>query len=268
MEWKDTYNIGVDEVDSQHRQLADMVTRLETSLATDQESKELGNTLKFLVDYTKKHFAAEEDLMVSSGFPGLTQHKKLHKTLIQEVTGVLIGLKKGQALEPQKLITFLTEWLVNHILEEDKQIGDFIGKSEQSKVTATPEEKKHHITDLMKKFEKLKTLFNQKLIAEQDYVENKANILNNLCESTAKNKNEKLLDQFNFLSELLVRKLITKEEGKTTKTMLLEKGSIEDLMAGIDSVEEQFQFLKKILHENIITSEQYDEQKTKLLMEI
>lgn len=271
MEWKDTYNIGVKEIDDQHRQLADMITRLEKALSTELVNKEIGNTLKFLVDYTKKHFAAEEEVMVGSGFPGLSQHKELHKNLINDVMGVLLGLKKGRAIEPEKLITFLTNWLINHILEEDKQIGEHIAKKEQVpgvSESQVPSQGPMDLPELMKKFKKLKALFTQKLIAEADYLEKKSHFLNDLCASGKDDEQDDLLKRFEFLSELMLKKFITKDEAKASKAMILEHHALDDLISGITAIEDRFQFLKNLLDEGTIASDQYDELKTKLLMDI
>ena len=126
MEWKAGYDIGVDSIDKQHRQLVEIISRLEASLSTDAENREMGDALKFLVDYTNQHFSEEEAFMQKAGFPGYEHQKTLHKDLIQEVMEVLLKLKRGESIRPQELINFLTDWLVNHILDEDKKIGEFI----------------------------------------------------------------------------------------------------------------------------------------------
>jgi hemerythrin len=103
MEWKTGYEIGIDLIDTQHRQLVEIISRLETSLSTNTEDREMGNALKFLVDYTNKHFSEEEALMRQSGFPRYEHQKALHKGLIQEVMSVLLKLKRGESIQPHHL---------------------------------------------------------------------------------------------------------------------------------------------------------------------
>lgn len=267
MEWKDEYAIGVKEIDNQHRELVAMVTRLENALSTNKEKQEIGNMLKFLVDYTKKHFTAEEEIMTVSGFSDHNRHKELHKNLIKEVMDVLLGLKKGRAIEPEKLISFLSDWLVNHIIDEDKKIGEHIAQKGQETAKSVS---KHplHLPEMMKKFEKLKTIFTQKLISDQDYLEKKSHFLKDLCTSEKADEPKDFLTRFDFLSDLLGRKLITKDEAKTSKAMILEKNALGDVLSGIADVEDQLQFLKNLLDEGIIVADQYDELKSNLLMDI
>ena len=223
--------------------------------------------MKFLVDYTKRHFTAEEEIMMNSGYPGLSNHNELHKTLINEVMGVLLGLKEGQTIEPNKLVSFLSDWLINHILEEDKKIGEHIAHMESTNKESVPNSPLN-LSDLMLKLKKLKTLFTQKLISEQDYIEKKSHFLNDMGVAGKDGEQKDILQRFEFLSELLEKKLITKAEAKTSKTMILEKNALDEVLSDITDVENQFQFLKKLLDDGVLASDQYDEIKSKLLMDI
>jgi len=123
MEWYDNYSIGVEEIDRQHKELVHMVSRLQSTLAGGDINQEVGNALRFLVDYTKRHFSDEEKFMQSINFAELAHHKELHKKLINDVVLILMDIKKGKAIDPLAFIDFLTDWLINHIRYEDKKIG-------------------------------------------------------------------------------------------------------------------------------------------------
>ncbi|MBU0482296.1 MAG: bacteriohemerythrin [Proteobacteria bacterium] len=129
MEWYDNYNIGIKLIDEQHRELVTMVSKLQKALSTDAERSQTGETIKFLVDYTRTHFADEESLMNQIGYPDLEQHRRIHKKLIGDITEILIRLKKGKSFNAMELIDFLTEWLMHHITQEDKKIGRFLERS-------------------------------------------------------------------------------------------------------------------------------------------
>ena len=131
MEWKSEYEIGVDSVDTQHRQLVEMISRLETSSSTDTENREMGNALKFLVDYTNQHFSEEEAFMIKFGFPGYDHQKALHKDFIQEVMAVLLKLKRGESISPRELIGFLpTGWWITSWMKI-KKLANFIADAEK-----------------------------------------------------------------------------------------------------------------------------------------
>lgn len=130
MEWYESYSIGVKEIDDQHKQLVGMISKLQASLPAGVSPVQIAETLKFLVEYTKFHFSAEEDLMRRIGFDELENHKKLHKRLIAQVYEILVNLKKGKSVDTYELIDFLTNWLINHIRNEDKKIGKAMENTE------------------------------------------------------------------------------------------------------------------------------------------
>ena len=126
MEWLDTYCIGVERIDSQHKELVHRISRLQTTLAAGDINQEVGRALRFLVDYTKRHFADEEKIMSAMHYEELERHKGLHKKLINEVVFILTDLKKGKSIDPLAFIDFLMDWLINHIRYEDKKIGKWL----------------------------------------------------------------------------------------------------------------------------------------------
>jgi hemerythrin-like metal-binding protein len=123
MDWYDDYNIDVEPIDSQHKELVAMVSRLQDALSSGAINAEIAHALKFLVEYTQHHFKDEEKIMTAIGFADLDNHRRLHGKLIEEIKNILLDLKKGKTIHPYQLIDFLTDWLINHIRHEDKKIG-------------------------------------------------------------------------------------------------------------------------------------------------
>jgi len=128
MEWHDSYCIGVENIDAQHKKLFEVVSRLQKALSSSEVSKEVVGTLIFLVKYTKEHFADEEELMEAIAYPGLAAQRKLHSKLITEVDAAIAAVKQRRPIDIYKLVDFLIDWLVNHVEREDRKIGDFIAK--------------------------------------------------------------------------------------------------------------------------------------------
>ena len=127
MEWKSIYEVGITKVDSEHQILVELINRLENAMANGNSNEVIGNVIKDLVDYVKIHFKSEEEVMKKIGFPELERHKELHKGLVNDVARILVDLKNGKTWTTQELMGFLHSWLANHILEEDRKIGRFLG---------------------------------------------------------------------------------------------------------------------------------------------
>jgi hemerythrin-like metal-binding protein len=126
IKWVNDYSIGVDSIDNQHKRLVSMINQLQKSIPSGIVNQEMGLVLKSLVDYTKYHFAEEEKLMEQIHFSELERHRQLHIDLTAQVTGIIVGLKKGKEQTVFELIEFLKNWLIDHIIKEDRKIGEAV----------------------------------------------------------------------------------------------------------------------------------------------
>ncbi len=125
MLWNKNYEIGVSEVDNQHKKLFGIIEKMENALKEGRIDQEVGAIFKELVDYTKYHFKSEEEVMKKYGYPHLEKHKKLHAQLINEIKKLLLQLKEGKAVTIE-LFKLVKTWIVNHVLKEDLKIRSFI----------------------------------------------------------------------------------------------------------------------------------------------
>jgi len=126
--WKDTLLIGVREIDDQHKKLVGAVDALMEACAKGQGRVVIGNTLKFVLDYTQEHFAAEEKLQAQYAYPGMAAHKRQHAQFIITASALMADFEQNgpNIALVGKINSTLVDWLVNHITGEDKKIGDFI----------------------------------------------------------------------------------------------------------------------------------------------
>jgi len=90
---------------------------------------EIKELLTFLDSYTKNHFADEERNFAQTHYPEETQHKALHKKLLDQVTELIGKFNAGEPLIAQDVINFLQDWLVNHIKGTDKKYGPHLNKN-------------------------------------------------------------------------------------------------------------------------------------------
>ncbi len=127
MRWDSMYEVGIVTIDSQHKRLVEMIAELEDAVSgTDRMTEHTGNILKKLVDYVKNHFHDEEQIMMKMLYPDLQAHKRHHKELVNEVREILLILKNGGYISNSALLEFLKKWLSEHILMEDKKIGQYL----------------------------------------------------------------------------------------------------------------------------------------------
>jgi len=124
--WKDSFSVGIKEMDDQHKDFFDILNRLGEAAGGNKGMEVVGPVLRQLLEYSRHHFAEEETWLKVIGYPGLQDQKKQHEFFISQVTELQDRYSKGEASIPISTLEFLREWLLSHILENDKKYGAFM----------------------------------------------------------------------------------------------------------------------------------------------
>lgn len=127
--WKDEYSCGIAEIDSQHKKLFEIGTRLYDLASLDDRFDhydEIVNTLEELRDYTVYHFGYEEKLMEKHGYSHLETHKIEHDFFVKK----LVRLEKkdfdaDQGKAVVEMLEFVSSWIAAHILKTDFNYREF-----------------------------------------------------------------------------------------------------------------------------------------------
>ncbi len=127
--WGPMLEVGVKDIDNQHRKLVDLANELADALKSGHGKEVLGKILTELVRYTQTHFTTEERLMDQHKYPAAADHKQLHKELVKTVTDFKGKFDRGDASLTDDLMNFLRDWLTKHIMNIDKALAwDLKGK--------------------------------------------------------------------------------------------------------------------------------------------
>lgn len=127
--WRSEYNLGVEEIDNQHRSLVDLVNQVWESIVFQAEWSKVLELVLRLEQYTVAHFAAEEAYMQAIAYPDLEAHKKIHQQFIARIDAEKqAALKNGRLT--LGLVEFLRQWLLDHILGHDKEATEFAKKAQ------------------------------------------------------------------------------------------------------------------------------------------
>ncbi|MEZ4439613.1 MAG: hemerythrin family protein [Polyangiaceae bacterium] len=127
-QWDSRYDLGVDNMNTEHRGLVNLMNRLYDQNAAGATHAELAATLGELERATVGHFASEERYQASIGFPGLSSHKRIHEQLLTsfgEHKAEFVA--KGGGLS-QGFFAFLKMWLAAHIAGIDRKYADHAHK--------------------------------------------------------------------------------------------------------------------------------------------
>lgn len=120
--------VGIEQIDREHRQLFEIAGKVYDGLGTsDADAKDAArDAITQLLDYTATHFASEEALMEAAAYPGLEEHRKLHRHLLSQAHDMEMRAEFDEQYVPVELSHFLYNWLVEHIHANDKKFGEYM----------------------------------------------------------------------------------------------------------------------------------------------
>lgn len=123
--WSDEYSVNIKVLDDQHKKIVEFINLLHAGMLSNNAKEALGKILKDLVVYTKTHFQEEEKLFLDYGYLQSSVHKAKHVSLIKQVEEIQAKYDAGALALSVEVSQFLTDWLKNHILVEDKKYMKF-----------------------------------------------------------------------------------------------------------------------------------------------
>jgi len=126
MQWQANYSVNVPEIDVHHKHLFSLLNQLNVAMSAGNGNDMLSQILEELIDYTKYHFRAEENLMLEMRYPGLAQHIREHNHMLDRISKFEKDFSSGKAVVSVRLLHFLRDWLYKHILVTDKKYSEFM----------------------------------------------------------------------------------------------------------------------------------------------
>jgi hemerythrin len=124
--WSDNMSVNIKSIDEEHKILVNMINDLHSAMGSGKGKAVMGKILTGLADYTKTHFAFEENLMQKNVYPGYLAHKGQHDALTKQVNDLYIKFTEGKAVVTVEVMHFLKNWLTDHIQNTDKKYAPFL----------------------------------------------------------------------------------------------------------------------------------------------
>ena len=119
VEWTPKLELHVPLVDREHKLLVEYINELHQAMTHNKPVAEMITVLKKLRDYTATHFGDEERLFNVPAYKAAAEHMKIHKKFVAKLDEVEEQLRMGTATVSMDLLTFLKDWLVQHIMGTD-----------------------------------------------------------------------------------------------------------------------------------------------------
>ncbi len=115
--WHNSFSVGVQKIDAQHKRLFALINNLIQAVNTNQQAEEFDRILHSVLDYTENHFRTEEELFKIH--PQWQGHCIQHQQLIDHTLRLRSGAQGDHFGAATTLLDFLTRWLQDHILKTD-----------------------------------------------------------------------------------------------------------------------------------------------------
>jgi hemerythrin len=125
-EWNDSFLTGIGEIDEQHRRLVALIDEFYGTMQTTAPQAAMVRLLRGVLEYTRTHFTTEEGWMRKYSYPGLDAQIAQHAHFVEKVQNITDRFIRGELVLSLELTGFLRDWLSQHILGTDQEMGQFL----------------------------------------------------------------------------------------------------------------------------------------------
>lgn len=127
IEWKDSYSVGIADVDYEHREMIKLINELHDRLLTKPEEFDTSAFLGEIFRAISAHFALEERFMQNQRYDQLHQHKASHEQLLDEIRDIMDGYEADPEGSSKELSRQLDLWFIGHCKTHDARLHRMLG---------------------------------------------------------------------------------------------------------------------------------------------
>ncbi|AGF58393.1 bacteriohemerythrin [Clostridium saccharoperbutylacetonicum] len=132
-QWKDEYNLNIEEIDKQHRKLMEIGKKAYDIAVIDDgydRYDEIMTILDELLEYTKYHFEYEENMLKQYNYEHIHNQEEEHAFYVYKIKQVASreDIDENQRKVVLEIIDFLSKWISEHIMGADKEYAVFLKK--------------------------------------------------------------------------------------------------------------------------------------------
>lgn len=130
--WKKEYDIGIEEINNQHKKMLTIINRLYNESEKPDISKEfISSIITKLEEYADYHFSTEEYNFMKYDYKGAKQHILIHRQFKRKIAMFKEEFERDNNIL-NELIDFTKNWLIHHILHEDMKYAPYLKSDNNS----------------------------------------------------------------------------------------------------------------------------------------
>lgn len=121
IEWTKSLEIGIKEIDDQHKELIKLINNTYNL----KKQINVAKILNELTSFARTHFSTEERYFNEWKYPNTTEHMLEHEKLILKVLRFNQLYTKNKQIDLKEFLEFLKDWLENHLKKHDFKYRDY-----------------------------------------------------------------------------------------------------------------------------------------------
>ena len=126
IEWNDSLSLSHEPLDDDHREMAALINKLYLAVNEDFGRDAVADAARRLLALSRAHFSHEKGLMARHDYPDLSPHLSEHKTLLDELIGLVTIIEAGDERVPPETVDFLEDWFAAHLKGADARFAAFL----------------------------------------------------------------------------------------------------------------------------------------------
>lgn len=115
-------------MDEQHAVLMDTLNEIRLALVRGEGREQVTEALNRLIEFTRMHFASEEQLLETHAFPGVSEHRDAHQKLLGQLEEAALRGQHNEDSRTKPMLLFLRDWYVKHMEDLDRLYGRWLNE--------------------------------------------------------------------------------------------------------------------------------------------
>jgi hemerythrin-like metal-binding protein len=120
--WKTEFEIGVAEVDYEHRELIELINGMHDVMQVGADQIQVVDLLGEIYAQIASHFALEEKMMRERRYPHYETHKDDHETLLDDLRDIMDEIEDDGSFDHVRLSNDLNRWFSDHFATHDARL--------------------------------------------------------------------------------------------------------------------------------------------------
>jgi hemerythrin-like metal-binding protein len=130
---------GIHDIDAQHQVLLELVTDLTETSDESRDRTFFERTISYLKNYIAFHFACEEMVMQTYGYPNLPAHRRQHAAFSNSLAKLAVEGAQGPTKKLLVELSFFAEDLWHqHVRVVDREMATFLRRHSPGGEVALP----------------------------------------------------------------------------------------------------------------------------------